>query len=468
MASGIEALRKIQIGREATAGTKVAATAKLIGKLTMAEEVLLHRPDEERGSLADIFRTILVGERVGLTFDGLVNFEQLPYLLSMAITNKINGDTANPTQGKYYNNVTYVDMPNAIDGAAGTAHTLAAYLTATDSILICAAAKFRGIKVDIGSTPNAVASTVTVQCSNGAGGWLAATLIADNTKPGAASMAQDGTIEFTPHASWASDTIDGDAGFWVKLTWSANWTASVIINDCYTIAFASVWTYAPVLTAGNTPQSYTVEYGDDVQEYEAEYVVARDMEISGGIDAPLAAKAGLFGRNLAASTFTGALTDPTLETAVNNKSRLYIDATGGTIGSTEKATTLISWSAKITTGFTPVVHGSANLFFDALAETKKKISVDMTIAFNSGVETERTMYAAGTRRLFRLRSVGSLIAGTDYKQLTVDFAGVYTKWSTLQSRDGEDTVAVTVEGEYDSTYGKLFEIVVQNTVAVLP
>ena len=464
----IEALRQIQIGQEATAGTKVPATAKLLGKLTMAEDVRLHRPDEERGSFADAWRTVLVGEGVALGFEGNLTYEQLPYLLAMAINNKVNGDTAAPMGVKYNNSGIYTSLANTFDANSATFETIADFMAAQDYIYVRSASKFRAIKVDVTAPVNAVASVVTCHVSDGAAGWLACTLVKDGTAVAGASMAQDGVIEFTPHASWLSDTVNADAGFWLRLTWSGNWTVSVKIAEIYTIALVTLWTYAPNLSAANTPQSYTIEYGDDVQEHEVEYVAARGLEMNAGIDAPITMKADLFGRNLAASTFTGALANPTVETAVSNKTRLYIDAISGAIGSTEKASTLISWGWKLAAGFAPVVHGSANLYFDALAQKKIKLTVDMTIVFNTGTEAERLFYVAGTRRLFRLKNTGALIAGSDYKGLTLDFAGVYTRWSTLQSRDGEDTVAVTVESEYDPTYAKLFEVVVQNTVAVLP
>ena len=467
----ISALKRCQVAREATAGTKVAATAKIPGKLTMEEKMVLHRPEEERGSLASNHRTVLVGESVEMAFEGDLTFEQIMWWLASGIHNRVYGDTANPTGAKHNDNGVYTNLTNAFDGAPGTSVTIVTFTAAQDYIQIRSASKFRAVRVDIGGTPNALASTISaVHFSDGASGWLAGTLVRDGTLSGAgtASLAQDGVIEFTPHASWLSDTVDGDAGFWVRITWNGNWTASVVILDFYTIPFVTVWTYDPSLTAANTPQSLTVEYGDNTQEHEAEYGIVSDLEFSWAMDEPMKVKASLFGRNMAASTFTS-LSDPTgLETAIGNKTRLYINATGGTIGSTEKTSTIIDGSIKLETGFKSVKHGTANLFsMDGLAENKKQITADMTLVFNSGVETERTMYAAGTRRLFRVQSTGSLISGSDYKSITFDFAGVYTKFSTLEEKDGETTVSVTIEGEYDATWAKLFTVVVQNTTGAL-
>ena len=327
MANGIAALRKIQIGREATAGTAVAATQVLLGKLTMGEILALHRPDEERGSLADIHRTIVAGEDVELTFDGDATFEQLTYLIENAI----------------------------------------------------------------------------------------------------ATVADPG------------DGGDGD----------------------YTRD------YDPNLTSANTIKSFTVEYGDNIQAYETEFVATRDIEISGAMDQPWAVKSNMFGRNMSPTTFTAALTAPVVEPILTNLTVLSIDAVGGTIGSTAKASTLVDFSWKLSTGWNPRKHGGAALYFDTLGEAKMKLTCDMTLAFNSAVEAERVIYAAGTRRLFSLVATGTLLGGAAFKTATLEFAGIYNVVGSPGEADGETIVSISIEGEYDPGWGKYVRVEITNGDALL-
>ena len=324
---GITALRKIQIGRESSQGTAVAATKRLLGKLTMEDVLALHRPDEERASLADIHRTVLAGEDVSLSFEGDATFEHLNYLLENSI--------------------------------------------------------------------------LTV-----------------------------------------SDPADGGDGDYTR-------------------------DYDPNLTTANTIKTFTVEYGDDVQAWEAEFVATRNLEISGAMDQPWIVKADMFGRNMGETTFTGALTDDTVESILTNKTVLSIDAIGGSIGTTAKASTLISFSWKLETGWNPRKHGGANLYFDTLGEKKMKLVVDMVIEFNSGVNTEMGFFRAGTPRLFQLLSTGSLIGGATYNTATLEWCGVYTKFSPLQEQEGADIVSVTIEGEYDATWAKYLRAEVVSSVATL-
>ncbi|MBA7648514.1 hypothetical protein ES703_56300 [subsurface metagenome] len=136
-----------------------------------------------------------------------------------------------PTEAKYDNNGGISDLPLVLDGAAGTEENFGDFIFDEDYIYVCGAAKFGGLTIDIGTTPNAVASVLTVECSSGLNGWLACTLLADGTDAAGKSMAVDGIITFTPHVDWASELIDGDTGFWVRLKWSASWTVNTKIAE---------------------------------------------------------------------------------------------------------------------------------------------------------------------------------------------------------------------------------------------
>lgn len=324
--AAITAFRKIQIGREATAGTKVAATQKLYGELTAEVEKILHMPNDERGSLARYHRTTVVGENINVALKGDLTFFIAPYLFENAI------------------------------------------------------------------------KTV-------------------------------------------ADPADGGEGDYTR-------------------------TYAPGLTAANTPKTFTLEYGNDTQEHEIEYVVTRSLEISGEADGPLQFSADMFGRNRAGSSFSS-LSDIAVETAVFNKTKLCIEAAGGVPGTTEKTLILHGFTWKLKTGFVPSKRGGDALFFNALNQEKIELAVDLILTDSSDAETLRSSYEAGTAHVFQLETTGSLIGGAVYNKLTLDFAGVITKFGTLEEREGGDVVGVTVEAQYDATYTKLFENTVINEDALL-
>lgn len=85
------AFRRIQIGKESTRGTLVAADKKLLGTLTATPDVTFHRPIEERNSLAEYRRAIATNQITRMRFDGGASYDQLIYFLAMAVKGAVAG-----------------------------------------------------------------------------------------------------------------------------------------------------------------------------------------------------------------------------------------------------------------------------------------------------------------------------------------------------------------------------------------
>lgn len=232
---------------------------------------------------------------------------------------------------------------------------------------------------------------------------------------------------------------------------------------------ARLWTFAPSLTAANDPDTFTLELGDNVQAYEAEYVFAKGLEISAALDEALQFSADLVGRQLTATTFTGALSDRTVEQALAAKVKLYMDDTGGTIGTTQKTATLLDWTWSLPEHFVVKRHQDGSLTFSAHSEVPMIPELKLVVEFVAGVATLRTKYTGETRQLVRLKTEGSLVGSVSaLKHVQIDGAYKITEFAELDERNGATIVEMTLRGEYDSTWAKLFEVQVQNAIATLP
>jgi len=326
---GQRAFRKIQIGEEATKGTAVAASAALLGALTMKSSPTIHRPVEERGTLAEFSRSVKVANLAELTFEGDATFEQILYLLHMGVLGNVT--------------------PSTVDTSA------------------------------------------------------------------------------------------------------------------------KLWTFTPAMTGAGTFDSFTIEYGDDVQAWETEFCMARSIEISGAMGEAMRMRGDIFGRKMTAVSFTGAISPPTVESIPTQKAKLYIDDEDGTIGTTEKSSTLISFTYTINTGLAPKRYADGSIDFSSYAEMFKGVELRATFAFNSAAEAERVLFDGETMRLIRIEAEGSLVGDVDaLKTLTLDVCGIYTDFATLSERDGEDVVEITLSSQRGTNYTKLFEVAVQNDVETLP
>ena len=103
MASGLRALRKILVGKEANdaRGTAVTPTAFLVGTLGFRENLELFMPDEyETGRLASYERSQIIAKEASLPFEADANYEQLQYLLEMAIKQTSTGNGRATASGR--------------------------------------------------------------------------------------------------------------------------------------------------------------------------------------------------------------------------------------------------------------------------------------------------------------------------------------------------------------------------------
>ena len=87
MAQGIKALRKLQMGKEDTAGTAVAATAIFRGVTgTILDNTEVTFPEEDIGYISGIDRSYIAKTEAGLSLGPMeATFEQLPYILNAGI-----------------------------------------------------------------------------------------------------------------------------------------------------------------------------------------------------------------------------------------------------------------------------------------------------------------------------------------------------------------------------------------------
>ena len=83
--------RKIQTGLEAVRGTSVVATKRLLGTLSVSDEPQQMRPPDERGSLAEFYRSYTSGQQASMSFNSDASYEQVINFLAMALKGSVGG-----------------------------------------------------------------------------------------------------------------------------------------------------------------------------------------------------------------------------------------------------------------------------------------------------------------------------------------------------------------------------------------
>lgn len=145
-----------------------------------------------------------------------------------------------------------------------------------------------------------------------------------------------------------------------------------------------LWAFTPSLTATNAPDTVTLEVGDDVDAFEIEFAMIKRIKISGevaqdgGVSA-VAIEVEYFGRQVTKTSFTGALSLPTMTTMNAKLATLFKDALWSNKGVTEVANVLRGFEFEIINGFHPKMMGSANKYFNTFGESFIDVMLTLTL-----------------------------------------------------------------------------------------
>lgn len=198
-----------------------------------------------------------------------------------------------------------------------------------------------------------------------------------------------------------------------------------------------LWGFTPSLTATDAIDSFTVEVGDDDQEFEIDYCVARSLNLAGtlGDNGAVSSSLEMFGNEVVKSTFTGALAHFTPEPMFSNMSELWIDSTWATLGTTKKSALLKGWSIDILNGAHPKFLANGVKTFTSHGLGYVGFVASFTFEGGSDAELTYDYFAAGTPKAIRLKVSGSQIGTGAVHSMILDMYGAFTEVIPL---DGDD------------------------------
>ena len=225
-----------------------------------------------------------------------------------------------------------------------------------------------------------------------------------------------------------------------------------------------LWAFTPSLTASNTPDSITLELGDDTQAFEMEYLMYERVRIAGqiaqdGTASPVTCDADFFARQVTATTFTGSLTLPTVEQLNAKLCRFYLNPSWATVGETEKTGTLRSFDIEIITGLHPKFMGGANKYFDLEGESYIDVMANLVLEGNATADAIWDAYQARTFQVLRFSISGSQIGTGGTHNLAIDIGGYWESVEPLGGEsNGNNLHNAVFHGVYDVTGAKLLQV----------
>ena len=441
MPSGARPLRKILFTREELTDPGVAVTGVnkkfLVGTIGMRPTQELYMPDQlETGRFSSYDRSQVIAREAALPFESDANYDQLPYLLGMAICREGEynaaltvpqlqngvvddiaavGATAATTTVRGGTGEFVVTMPTAVAvGADGNGYTIEVNLSATDEIAVLVGRVIRVARAAASITMTLLEAEIT-----GITGFTAGTI----TDP--------------------TEVLDHDATF-------------VFTGGIDAIGLGGIWEYHPRYGSRNNYNSFTVDYGDDIRAFRTSFVQCRQLEFSGQVGEVVRVSADLFGRGVesrSASLLVGDAAPTVLESVKMADGQFYLDYDWTTaVGATPSGLpgTLIDFGFRFTTGLSPVKFLDNRYDFSEVAQGRRHVELDLTIGFNEHAAGLFENYVAQDYVIPQMKFNGSRIS-TMNRNLSLAMGGFITEYSELSEREGQDIVKLKIVSAYDST-----------------
>lgn len=217
------------------------------------------------------------------------------------------------------------------------------------------------------------------------------------------------------------------------------------------------WDFTPVGTAANSPDSYTIDVGDDVQNYRVEYCMARSIKLSAQRAGVLQVEADVFGRQVTKTAKATPATNASPSLPGDQFQLLTSGSYAGLAAGTALANLLLDWDLTIDTGVRPRHYMDGNKYFGQHVETDIGFELNMTVESQAtAVSQFYDKWVAQTQDYLRLLHTGPTGAGGSNYKLALDMSLIYSKVEPISAEeDGVNLYRVAAAGYLDSTSGKI-------------
>lgn len=221
-----------------------------------------------------------------------------------------------------------------------------------------------------------------------------------------------------------------------------------------------LWTFTP----GTTLDPVTIEWDDGANVWEAGGCYVDKLTFTGSANGESMVEATVFGMNWATSTLTGSLTERVPDFLEGWESKMYIDAFGGTAGTTNIAGTLVNWTVEISNGLGRKYFADNSNATGAVTIGELAVKANLTFeASTSQADTEFTNWGAATKRLVRLEFGQNEVIETTYKKfVTIDLPGAWDAFDLGGTDEGTRVYQLGLQYVYDTTNSYGLQIRAQN------
>ncbi len=232
-------------------------------------------------------------------------------------------------------------------------------------------------------------------------------------------------------------------------------------------------------TAKPTAVPYTIQGGDDFEVEQMEYTVCTKLSLKWAMGQTLRMSGTLMGRQVArlGTGFSAGASIPSVGAGEfpAQRGKIYLDAIGGTYGTTQISNLLIAGQVDFEVYWQPVFTMDGNLYYSYPSYRGHKVSGQLSYLHDTGADGntgEMVDFRAQTPELLRLDFSGDAVAtpGTTYstRKIIVDLPIKYLNPGPLGEDNGNDIRVMKFRSRYNTTAGNAGKFIVVNELASLP
>jgi hypothetical protein len=227
------------------------------------------------------------------------------------------------------------------------------------------------------------------------------------------------------------------------------------------------WAQTPSATALNAPKYFSLDVGDDVQNWRCQYSGVRSFKISAGLGSITTLDMDMFAQR----AIKVAKATPAINAGIKIPGDLWTIKFAANIAGLPGASIvpnfLVGFELEVFPGLQPRHYMDGNLYFGQVLETDIAWTLDLTVEGTTQAVTQFYDKAvADTMDFIRLRAQGPALGGTFYSS-QIDMPVLYEEPEIIVSEDnGVNLWKIKAHGADDTTNGII--PVTVNTLAALP
>jgi hypothetical protein len=227
------------------------------------------------------------------------------------------------------------------------------------------------------------------------------------------------------------------------------------------------WSFVPSLTAANSPESYSIDVGDDVQNWRVQYAMAKRIKLAAALGDVTSLEMDWFGQRAVKTAAAAPAGNLSLKIPGELWSPRFATSFAGLPGAAVQSNFLVGWEMEILTGLVWAHYMDGNPYGSQHVETD--ISGKFTLTVESTALAISEFYdkaLSATMDWLRLRAVGSALGGSTYLA-NVDAALLWEVPEPItDSRDGINLYKVVGRLADDGTNSIACSLT--NSIAALP